>query len=92
MVRRKYIYNTDLTPMLSMRLELTGYSVRRVCLPVCLSVRPHGTTRLQLDEFSRNFDISVFFENFVEEIQVPLKSDKTDALHEYQFTFMITSR
>ena len=33
----KYIYNTDLTPVLSMRLELTGFCVRRVCLSVCLS-------------------------------------------------------
>jgi len=29
---------------------------------VCLSVRPHGTTRLPLDKFSW-FDISVLFEN-----------------------------
>ena len=33
-----------------------------VCLSVCLSVRPHGTTRLPVDEFSCNL-IGVFFEN-----------------------------
>jgi len=45
-VRRKYIYNTYLTPMLSMRWEITGCFILRVCLfhssclSACLSVRP----------------------------------------------------
>jgi len=94
MVRGKYIYNTDLTPMLSMRLELTRYCVHRVCLPVCLPVRPHGTTRFQLDAFSRNIGIAVFSNIFFRGNSSSLKSYKkiTSTLHEDQFTFMITSR
>jgi hypothetical protein len=37
----------------------SNYYFRRVCLSVCPTVRPHGTTRLPLDRF----DIAVCFEN-----------------------------
>jgi hypothetical protein len=38
------------------------------------SVRPHGTTQLPLDGFSRNF--KCIFRKSVDKIQVSLKSDK----------------
>jgi hypothetical protein len=51
----------------------------------CLSVRPHGTTRLPLDGFSRTliFEniyiyIFFFFSKIVEKFQVSLKSDKNN--------------
>jgi len=44
----------------------------------CLSVRPHGTTRLQLDGFSRRFIFYHFFEKFVDKIQISLKSDRNN--------------
>jgi hypothetical protein len=42
----------------------------------CLSVCPHGTTRLPLDKFFMKFDIWVFFLKTTQKIQVSLKSDK----------------
>jgi len=35
--------------------------VTTVCLPACLSVRPHGTTRLPLDGFSLNLKSEYFW-------------------------------
>jgi len=32
-------------------------------VPLCLSVRPHGTTRTPVDWIFIKFDVSVFFEN-----------------------------
>ena len=52
------------------KIAESEYQLRRVCL----SVRPHGKTRLPLDEIFMKFNISLFLEN-VEKIQVSLKSD-----------------
>ena len=63
----------------------SDYSLRHVRL----SARPHGTTRLPLDGFSWNL-ISEYFSEICREIQVSLKSDKTDwSLHEDQYTILI---
>jgi hypothetical protein len=58
--------------------------LRHVCLSVrpsaylcvCLSVRPHGTTRLPLVEFSWNLVFEGFFSKFVNKIEVYLKSEE----------------
>jgi len=42
---------------------------KRLLASSCLSVRPHGTTRLPLDGFSLNF-ILMIFRKSVEKIQV----------------------
>jgi len=44
----------------------------------CLSVRPHGITRLPQDGFSLNLIFVVFFRKSVEKIQVSLKSDNNN--------------
>jgi len=41
-------------------------AVSFVMLPVCPSVRPHGTTRLPLDGFFLNFDTGAFCRKSVE--------------------------
>ena len=41
-----------------------------------MSVRPHGATRLPLEEFSLNFIF--IFRKSVMKIQVPIKSDKNN--------------
>jgi hypothetical protein len=46
-------------------------------MPVRPSFSPHGTTRLQLEEFSQNF-IFGYFKKSVEKIQVSLKSEKNN--------------
>ena len=46
-------------------------------MSVCLSARPHGTTRLPMEGFSKKFIFEVL-RNFVEEIQVPLKPEKNN--------------
>jgi hypothetical protein len=38
----------------------TDYELRWVCQSVCLSVHPHGTTRLALEGFSRNLESECF--------------------------------
>jgi hypothetical protein len=45
---------------------------------VCLSVRPHGTTRLPLNGFFMKSDIYIFFQKYVGVIKVSLKSDKNN--------------
>ena len=46
--------------------------------PFCLSVCPHGKTRLPLDGFSSNLIFEYFFRKSVGQIQVSLKSDKNN--------------
>ena len=46
-------------------------------MPLCPSVRPHGTTRLPLDGFSCNLIFDVFRKS-LEKISGPLKSDKNN--------------
>ena len=46
---------------------------------VCLSVRPHGITRLQVDGFHEIWYLRFFFRKAVEKIQVSLSSDKNNA-------------
>ena len=54
------------------------YYLRHVRHPsVCLSVRPHGTTRLPLDGFWWNL-IFEFCRKYIEKIQVSLKFDKNN--------------
>jgi hypothetical protein len=48
-----------------------------VCLSVCLSVRPHGTTRLPLADLHDIWYLNIFRKS-VQKIQVLLKSDKTN--------------
>jgi len=45
---------------------------------VCPSVRPHETSRLQLDRFFKKFDICGFFENLSRKIKVSLKTDENN--------------
>jgi hypothetical protein len=40
-----------------------------VCLSLCPSVGPHGTTRIPTDEFSRNFVFEYFFKNLSKKIK-----------------------
>jgi len=62
--------------------------LRKASISFIMSVRPHGSTRLPLDGFSRNFIFEVFFRNSVKKIQVLLESDKYNGcLHEDQYTF-----
>jgi hypothetical protein len=62
--------------------------IASVCLSVCLSVRPLGTTRLPLEEFSWNF-----FENLPRKFKFHLHlARKTGTLHEDLDTCIITSR
>jgi hypothetical protein len=56
----------------------TRYGIFRRVRHVCLSVRPHGTTRLPLNGYSRNFIPEDFFENLSKKFQVSLKSDKNN--------------
>jgi len=51
---------------------------KRLLPSSCPSVRLHVTTRLPLDGFSRNFISEYFFKEYVENIQVSLKSDKNN--------------
>jgi len=69
MARGKYIYNTDLTAVLSMRSELTGYCVRRVCLHVCPSVRMEQLGSNWMDSHEM-LVFQYFSKIFFEEIQV----------------------
>jgi hypothetical protein len=63
-----------------------------VCLSVCSSVRPHGTTRLPLDEFSLNL-IFEYFSKICGKNSSALKCDKHNGtIHEDLCAFMITSR
>ena len=55
------------------RSQISG---KRLLSSSCLSVCPHGTTRLPLQGFSCNFKYLKIFRNSVQKIQVPLKSDK----------------
>jgi len=59
-------------------LKTAKSSLVSSCLIVCMSVRPHGTTRLPLKEFSWNL-IFEYFRKSVEKMQVSLKSAKTNA-------------
>jgi len=52
-------------------------------MPVRPSVRPHGTFRLSLDEFSQNLIIEIFRKT-VGKIQVLLKSDKYKGYRTYK--------
>jgi hypothetical protein len=59
-------------------------------MSVCLSVHPHGTSRLPLDGFSWNFIFEDFFlEKSVGKLHVWLKSDKKNG-HEDLRTFIIS--
>ena len=55
--------------------------LRKAAINCAMSVHPSGTTRLPLDGFSSNLILLVFFssKNYVEKIQVALKSDKNNA-------------
>ena len=62
---------------------------KRLLASSCLSVRPHRTTRLPLDGFSRNLIFEYFSKSF-EKIQVSLKSNKNGGYFTWaQFTFLI---
>jgi len=56
------------------KIAASGCYFRRVCLSVC----PHGPSRLPLDEFSCNVLFEDIFFKSVEKIQVLLKSDKNN--------------
>jgi hypothetical protein len=68
------------------------YYLRRVCLSVRLSVLPHGTIRLQLDGFSWNFDVWVFFENLSRKFKFSQNLTRLSTLRDDQYTFLITCR
>ena len=53
---------------------------------VCLSVHPHGTTRLPLDGFPWNL-MFYYFRKFVKKIQVSLKSDKNNGYFTWRPTY-----
>jgi len=54
-------------------------------------VRPHGTTRLQLDEFSLN-SLFEYFRRCVDNVQVSLKPGNNNGALLEVVEFMITSR
>ena len=60
---------------------------------VCPSVRPHGTTRLPLDEFSWNFDICFYFEITSKKFEFHYNLTRLrGTLHEDRYKFMIIYR
>ena len=60
---------------------------------VCPSVCPHETSRLPLDVFSLNLIFEFFFfRKFFEEIEVSLKSDKSNGILPEELYFLIISR
>ena len=62
-------------------------------MSVCLSVHPHGTTRLPPDGFSRNFVFEYFFENLSRKFKLHEHLTKlAGTLHEDQYTCLIISR
>ena len=73
------------------KLRTTTISFAR---SVCPSVCPHGTTRLQLDGFSRNLIFEYFFRKSLKKIEdwLTLNKNITGPLHEEEYTFLITSR
>jgi hypothetical protein len=50
---------------------------KRLLAPSCLSVCPHGTTRLPLDDFYEILYLRIF-QKSAEKIEVSLKSDKNN--------------
>jgi hypothetical protein len=60
--------------------------VMSVCLSVCPSARPHGTTRLALDGFSWKL-IFVYFRKSVQKIPTLLKSDKNNGCFTWRPTY-----
>jgi len=54
---------------------------------VCPSVRPRGTTRLPLDEFSWTFMFECFRKS-VDKVQVSLKSDKNKGYFTWSFIYI----
>jgi hypothetical protein len=64
-------------------------SVYRFVMSVC----PHGTTRLPLDEFSLDF-IFEYFSNVCRENSsfIKIGQEERGTLHEDQFTFLVISR
>jgi hypothetical protein len=63
-------------------------------MSVCLSVRPHGTTRLTpTGRIFMKFDIWVFFENLYRNLMFHYNLTRIAATwHESQYTFLIVSR
>jgi len=79
--------NSDVFYSLSQNCE------KRLVAASCLSVCPHGTTRLLLDGFFKIWYLSNFRKS-VEKIPIFLKNRTriTGILHEDQYTFFIISR
>jgi hypothetical protein len=59
-----------------------------VCMYVCPFVRPHGTSRLQLDKFSWNFIFESFFLKSAEKFKFFLKYDKDNGYFRNMIRFM----
>jgi len=68
------------------------YGFNSFVMSVCPSVRPHGTARLPLDGFSWNLVYEYFFLNFVDKIQLPLKSAKNNGYFSWRPMHIKTAR
>jgi hypothetical protein len=85
-VTTKYVMNYFLWALLK-NYEKRLLASSRLSVSVCVSIRPHGTSRLKRDGFSLN----LVLERFGEICQENLIFIKTGPLHENLRTFMVIS-
>jgi hypothetical protein len=94
------IHTKHVNTLCGQNVEFLGAfaKLRRATVSVAVSVRPHETIRLPLDEFLMKFDICLFFEKPVDKNTSFLKTDKSNGralyvktdvyLGEYLATFL----